>query len=554
MRALHGGLLRVLLALCSCVGAMVLAASQAAAQTPSVGVWTYRGPDLWNSAGAIDATTTIYGSRHLGFFGSVANAPVALSGRITVPGGFSYLSMEQPMYIGWDGATDTLTLSTPGEVAPGDDVIISIDLPFSRVSYQPGVYAPPIGATRAMGNPVLTADVQTRSLALTLDIPAGSLSGYDSLSVFLPDYSQADGVAATVTGAPLVAPSFAWGGGNALYATAAPGSLAGAYAFDLDVEFTRVGEVSQAQMGNLYYTPAVYVLYAREVGSSSSTPTSLELDLGDGFAATFEAPEIVSFQSHGNSYRPMMIFDFVAAAADAPAQPEHIAVGVGRTTSITGLETFEFWCEVEGANIVGGAVTTPGSQTYEIMLDEGDQLECSIESTVPGDLSEFTPGTYIVEVRGSDGNSQTYSIDLTGGMPSQRPIFDQPPGFETPERRPTVSWADPTDPNVSHCVFEIMQHEGDVGYEEDDVWLDPIQDDMEYTPTEDLVNGGVIVSAAFADVVTGTVDAAEGTMLDVSFTAGYFRGVDSYMNVIPEPATLSLLALGGLALLRRRRG
>ena len=169
---------------------------------------------------------------------------------------------------------------------------------------------------------------------------------------------------------------------------------------------------------------------------------------------------------------------------------------------------------------------------------------------------------------------------------------------------------------MNRVAFEIMQHEGDGGYEDDDVWLDPAIDPMSYTPREDLVDGVAIMSVSFADVITGTVSEDEGAVLNVPFVAGYFRSADSYVNivsslcyagdadadgdvddddlslllahwgqdtdcqygefsgvvpvndddlslllanwtgstVIPEPATLSLLAVSAMILQRHRRG
>ena len=48
-------------------------------------------------------------------------------------------------------------------------------------------------------------------------------------------------------------------------------------------------------------------------------------------------------------------------------------------------------------------------------------------------------------------------------------------------------------------------------------------------------------------VLTGTLHS--GALLNNSFSIS----TDASITLIPEPATLSLLALGGLALLRRRR-
>jgi len=70
----------------------------------------------------------------------------------------------------------------------------------------------------------------------------------------------------------------------------------------------------------------------------------------------------------------------------------------------------------------------------------------------------------------------------------------------------------------------------------------------------ELTDAGHSVGGTFAGLPDGAVFAAGGSPLVVQID--YFGGIDDndvVLHVLPEPATLSLLTLGGLALLRRRR-
>ena len=54
-------------------------------------------------------------------------------------------------------------------------------------------------------------------------------------------------------------------------------------------------------------------------------------------------------------------------------------------------------------------------------------------------------------------------------------------------------------------------------------------------------------------ITTGLISSPDGTPYINTLTGQGYAGADAYEIVVPEPATLALLAMGGLAVLRRRR-
>ena len=555
MRAQQARSAGVCLAVCILGGVIWLAASEASAQTPEVYSQTSRRWEFITSGDTLDATATIYGTPAVEWYGLVLTAPVALSGQIVMPDGLTDWETVHPAHFDWDGPTKGLTQRPIGEFMPGDSWNFRIHEPPSRVAY-----AGEFKMTRAMSDPLLTADDQTRAVTVTLDIPAGSLSDYDALRVELSDWYRTEGIAMEVLGSTYDTTAFS-GSNGAFQASVDPGALAGTYTFDFEVELTRNGELSQSQMGDLFAKPQVKVYCVRETPWTQSTGTEVTHNLGGGMAATLKTSETADFRSRQEYDVLELILDAVAvepaAVAVGPAAPTNIWVARGQSTSVSGLDVFGFFCGVEGSRFVRGTVTTPGNQTYEMELelpkrnDEGISLDLGFESTDPAELAEFVNGDYVLKLWGTDGNVQTYSIGLAGEMPSDRPIFHQPPGFETANPRPTISWSASADPDVDFSEFEIEAgHNDAVG---EDAWLDLSVDETSYTVSGDLSEGGWFLYADFIDLVYGTVDAAEGTMPGVPLTAGHFRGTESYINIVPEPATLCLLAFGGLAAVWRRR-
>ena len=186
-------------------------------------------------------------------------------------------------------------------------------------------------------------------------------------------------------------------------------------------------------------------------------------------------------------------------------------------------------------------VTTPGSAVYALAFDD-ESWEFWRNTATVGDLAEFVSGTYQIALTGGDGAVRNFTVDLDKDLPTGTPAFDQLMGFETTSVRPTLSWLVSGDTDANKTYFEVFGV-CDEQWEFGELFDNAV---MSFTPTEDLPLGGYIGSVFYLDF-------SESTTGGVPLSIGFYNGRDTYFNVTPEPATLSLLALGGLAVLRRRR-
>ena len=509
-------------------GLLLLAAADASAVEPSLNVWASHGWKYSTFGDTIDVTTPRYGERILAQAASLLNAPTALDTHTVLPGGLADVSLDGPAYIRWDDGTDTLRLNSAGEIPADVQWFTDVDLVASAV---PGV--PGIGVARTIPNTILTADVQTQSVSVVLDVPAGSLTADDEVEIRVYEWSDDLDIAVT----PQTVPSGFTGGGG-YYTADDPASLAGQYTFDFDVQVSRYGAMRQGSAGDLFYKPGVLV-WNYQNAAVTTTATSMDIDYGAGIGLEFDTPGSTGMSAWGLKDHTSVDLGAISAPAGSPADPNSVWLGILQRESIDGQDVYEFSCDVEGENFAGGTVTTPLSQTYELDYDDYE-MDLYVITSNPGDLSPFPAGTYTVELWGGDGVTQTYAITLAGDIPAEQPVFTHTPGAST-GWRPTIQWSLPSDPNINACVFEIEQYDADNGGFEDEVWLDPNfagdpndpNDPTRYTPPVDLEEGGALL-----DVICGRLDFAgvasdEDPNQTLTAVTYFARAASSYINVLP---------------------
>jgi len=522
------------------VGTSLFVGPSKAKANPLLSVWAAEGWEIETSDDVISTATTFYGDKYVHLGPYVDSGTVSgLTAAFALPNGINDMWVDVPAFMDWNAPT--LEFAATHSLGAGENFYFGV----SRLSTLVPITSA-VDVTRAISDPVFTQDVVTRTVTATLNVPGSALSGYDILHVDLSEWNQAEGISMTVTDANI--PGAFWGG-NGSYAADANG-LSGAYEFVMEVQFTRSGPVAQTQIGDLYYKPGIAVSYMNQTGWSNSTGSTVSQDFGGGLVTTVSTAGVVDFSIQKNSNVTELRMNPIAAANNSAAAPGEIVLVRLQRRTLSGHMVHEFFVEVDGNNLVGGSVTTPGAggNTYKMVgYDEGWEFWC--ESTNAGDLAEFTAGEYIIKIEGADGNEQTYKVTLAGDFPNEFPVLDQPMGFETTEPRPTLSWNDPNDPDVNFALFEMEMG----GYDED-IDLIPGTDPMSFTPSEDLDLGGAFMWVVFGDIVSGTVSAEEaGGPTGVEFLSGFATSTDSYMNVVPEPASAGLLAAGACLLLRRRR-
>ncbi len=458
--------------------------------------------DTRTSSDAISADPRLWETGYYLNFNSGWALPITTaSAEITLPNGITDdVWSSAPAYLQWDDADSSLTCLFIDPIMGWASVGVTTEPLFLHE-------ASAVSAVRQTVPPILTDDVQTQTVTVVLTVES-PLDGIDSVSVFMPvDWMVPEGLSYAVTPGTIPA-GFSEGWQPGIFAADDPSTLVvgQTYQFVVDIEVARSGGMSQAAMGDLLHKPGIEIECGRQTGTASAVGVEITIGVDEGVAATFRSGEPVVFEAQARKTHRLR-FECIAAATGPPTITSDIMIGRLKRDSLHGPVMYEFFVDMDGENVTGATLTTPGGTPYEmeLYLEDSVEIEFWYESANEADLADFGPGTYQIDLVGGDGGVVSYSVDLAEGTyPTQMPQFDLPMGYETDDRTPLISWQPVSDPAIDTVYFEIEQNGGD------------FDDEVEsgtaatgYTPDQELDLGAYMLWLAFVDSDTGTTNGAD---------------------------------------------
>ena len=176
---------------------------------------------------------------------------------------------------------------------------------------------------------------------------------------------------------------------------------------------------------------------------------------------------------------------------------------------------------------------------------------CSVVAAASKDFEDLTPGTSYGDKASFTSNGLSFAVSSEGS--GQISVWGAPNSqFGSVELWDGNAWLDVVLPQAASEVSL------DIGYFGGHSWgkVNGVDQYFQYLPDlHGRVVGGVGLQISDLAIVSGGQTATltmSGTINSLSFF-GQEMCMDNLAVTVPEPATLTLAALGGLAMLRRRR-
>ena len=573
-----------------------------AARSGAGQAWVRLADSRWVNTGGADTVsgTVVAGFDYMVSFNPTGGTPIAGAGISLSPAPGSELTwVESPDDASYLWVTPAGAVWQPiGETISGYQEIWASRTP-AHTSFDVGMTV-----TRSVLDPVVTAaDPNTTvRLDVTLDAPVAAGTNFVNvgLSAWVPDGLSYDVLSVTK-------PAQFTGGGA--WFSADPNALIVGVTYQFEVDLRVIPDDAFAS-GSIYHKPSAMMLYGREGSIGSVEANSVVLTLSSGAQATFSASETTTFSGRQVHQQTEVIFEPVVAGV-GPAEPNAIMLYRGRET-FGGQPLHLFFLEVNGRNIAGVELTTPTSRTVSLEHEDGEEWVYEFEVTDPNALTDFGSGAYTLRFYSTDeSNSVVTQVALADvPPPSGFPTTTSPAG-DTTDHTPTIAWGAPADGNVNF-VMVGLEHEN---WEDIETSVDPNVTSMTFGPSVPLgftdawvafansdsgqTAEGIDYQAAwfalthnYFNIIPGIPGDVNGdgnldnlditpfiyalTNGEAAFEAQYPDGaywaadchgdgnidnldITPFISIlsgggdaVPGPAALSLLALGGLALFRRK--
>jgi murein DD-endopeptidase MepM/ murein hydrolase activator NlpD len=372
--------------------------------------------------------------------------------------------------------------------------------------------------------------VVTQEFVVVLAVAPDALVEYDAITLSLPDWPYSEAPVEIFLAGSAWPSNFtreSWGSLPTYYANE-PASLSGSYVF------TNVLLLSNRTDRAVDFMPQAELSCVKQAGHyGTSRGTFVRQGDGSGLTVIASVPRSVRWESGWERGCLRMELTTKWVSDGNVPTPQVIRLVRSETLSVNDLAYSLIMVSLEGENLLGAVLNTPGGQAWDMEMEDGEGLYFEPASRHSEDLSEFTNGTYRIDLLNfTNGLLASYECTLTGSPVEQVPVLLTPEPF-TNNPRPFISWLSATADNVN-AILLILKN-GLMDSEDFSLWTGNSQ--TNHVPESDMF-AAAAYTLMFADLVLDDSG-------DVEYMTGHLFQREGLFNVISNnliPAAVHLVA------------